>query len=54
MSDAVAKVAVHVLKVTKGSMLCSRLRNDDTIWTLHFKLILTETFGFDFRLRWLE
>lgn len=25
----------------------SRLRNDDTVWTLHFKLILTETSGFD-------
>lgn len=32
---------VHVLEVMKGSVLGSRLRNDDTIWTLHFKLILT-------------
>lgn len=28
----------------------SRLRNDDTVWTLRFKLILTETSGFDFPL----
>lgn len=42
-----AIVHVHVLKVAKGSALGIRLRNDDTIWTLHFKLILTETSGFD-------
>lgn len=54
--DAVDKPAVdaHVLEVTKGSVLGSRLRNDDTVWTRHFKLILTETCGFDFSLRWLE
>ena len=39
---------VHVLEVMKGSVPGSRLRNDDTVWTLHFKLILTETSGFDF------
>lgn len=32
----------------RGSALGSRLRNDDTVWTLHFKLILTESSGFDF------
>lgn len=47
-------VDVHVLEVMKGSVLGSRLRNDDTVWTLHFKLILTESSGFDFPLRWLE
>lgn len=35
-------------KVIKGSEKGSRLRNDDTTWTLHFKLTLTETSGFDF------
>lgn len=56
ISDAVAKpiVEVCVLEVMKGSVLGSRLRNDDTVWTLHFKLTLTETSGFDFPLRWLE
>lgn len=56
ISDAVDKplVDVHVLEVVRGSVLGSRLRNDDTVWTLHFKLILTETSGFDFPLRWLE
>ena len=54
--DAVNKptVDVRVLEVMKGSVLSSRLRNDDTVWTLHFKLILTETWGFEFPLRWLE
>lgn len=56
ISDAASKpvVDVPVLEVMKGSVLGSRLRNDDTVWTLHFKLILTETSGFDFPLRWLE
>lgn len=47
-------VDVRVLEVMEGSVPGSRLRNDDTVWTLHFKLILTETSGFDFPLRWLE
>ena len=35
-------VNAHGPAVMKGSVLGSRLRNDDTIWTFHFKLILTE------------
>lgn len=50
ISHTAAKLiaGVEVLEVMKCSVLGSRLRNDDTIWTLYFKLILTEISGFDF------
>lgn len=56
-SDGVAEPAadVPVLEVTQlRAALRGRLGTDDTVWTLHFKLTLTETSGFDFPLRGLE
>lgn len=38
---------VDVVEVMKCSVFGSRLKNDDTIWTLCFKLILPEMSGFD-------
>lgn len=47
-------VLTLVVNVLKSCAISSRLRNDDTVQTNHFKLIPTETSSFDFPFRWLE